>query len=96
MYPALPQVNNMPYRFNTMRLTLTSASNHRVVLPRLSVTATMVDMKMTPITVVAKRAGTSLVAKIVIPMFGTYRLTLRGRFGGRSLSGQVKVPITFL
>ncbi len=93
IYPDLPQVQNIPYNFNTVALTLFSSSGHRLQPAHLHLTATMIDMKMTPVRAVARLRKGTLVAQMVIPMFGTYRLAVHGRSGGRRISSHVLVPV---
>lgn len=96
IYPDLPQVTNVPYKFNTIRLTLTDPSNHQLLPAKLALTATMLDMTMSPVVVFAKPHSTEMVARIVLPMFGTYRLAVSGHSGRNVVSGHFDVPVSII
>jgi hypothetical protein len=91
IYPSIPDYSSAK-RPNVIRMRI-SAAGRPLTHGYVTLTSRMTDMYMVPVHATARpRAGT-FVGRLLIPMFGAYRVDLQLHSGGSVHRGHVDLPL---
>jgi len=93
VYPSVPSYR-ASFGPNHVKLVI---SRHGIAITHgwVSLTSRMIDMAMAPNDATVRPAGSGFQGKLVIPMFGSYRISLGLHQGGRTYRGfaVIRIPL---
>jgi hypothetical protein len=81
----------IPYRTNTIQLTLTRGGHTLAATGGASLSVSMVGMQMLPVKAVLHPAGSGYSGTLYLPMFGSYRGPITVATSSGSLTGTIEV-----
>lgn len=91
MYPSIPEYST---KFGPNQITVTIFRDRRTVSGgSVSLVSKMIEMRMVPDHALLRPSGSRYVGRLVVPMFGTFRVTVTLIQGARTHKGFVSIAV---